>query len=277
VRALGGTITTAAGTILLAVLLAVVDTQGSRVAAADAPAAARRRTIAGTVMEMSGRPVDGLMVFAADARTDAVTAMAASDADGKVQLVVPQGRYNFGVLSPLFGVDRLVPAGTGRFELVVARLPPNVVDDAATEPAARVDAPRASSCGAAWWTRPASGSMASGGTSALKKYWYVDVLRREAPTPASISTVNCTPASAYQPGAFPTTTLGSFDIWTDAVPPRLLPAGRQRQRPGAARRALTRAAGNRERCGSVDREAVEATCSTDPSDGSFVAGRGRVR
>ena len=330
VRALRLTIALAAGAFLLAVLLAVVDTRGSRAAAADPPApAARRRTISGTVMDMTGRPLDGLMVFAADARTDAVTAMAASDAEGKVQLVVPQGRYNFGVLSPIFGVTRLVPAGPGRFELVVARLPPKVVDGAATEPAAQVDAPRGfvlrgrvvdetgvgldgirleavRETGAAIATvysgtdgtfavavpggrsrlraiapgfrsvrsahqggrlvvvmaiaaeaqevtitdgrvftvRPADSidpeytppapvkallrfayGICPGATPlsardkrALKKYWYLDVLRREAPNPASISTVTCTPASTYQPGSFPTTTLGNFDIWTDAVP-----------------------------------------------------------
>ncbi len=312
-------------------LLGVTSGRGARAAPDDPPApAVKRRTIAGTVMDMTGRPVDGLMVFAADARTDAVAAMAASDAAGKVQLVVPQGRYNFGVVSPAFGVTRLVPAGPGRFELVVARLPPSAVDGTdAAEPAASVESPRGfvlrgrvvdetgvgldgirleavresgAPIATVWsgadgtfavavpggrtrlratapgfrsarsayqggrlvvvmaiaaeaqqmtitegrvftvrpgdsidpeYTPPApvrallrfaygictsASPLRARERRALKKYWYLDVLRREAPNPASVSSVTCTSPTAYQPGSFPSTALGSFDIWNDAVP-----------------------------------------------------------
>ena len=53
---------------------------------------------------------------------------------------------------------------------------------------------------------------------ALKKYWYLDVLRSEPPNPASVSTTSCTTPSAYQPTSVPQASVGGFDIWLDAVP-----------------------------------------------------------
>ena len=280
-------------------------------------------------MDLAGKPRQGVMVFAADAVTDAVAAVAASDADGKVELLVPQGRYNFGVLSPAVGVTRLVPRGTGRFELVVAPVPPNPIEVADSQPAASIDAPRgfvlrgrvvdetgvglegirveaaretgdvvaavfsgasgtfavavpggrtrvrASAPGFksarsahqggrlvvvmaiaaeaqrvtitdgrvfsvrpadsidpeytppapvrallqfAYGVCPSSSPLKAQDKRRLKKYWYLDVLRRQPPNPATVSTTVCTPVQTYRPPSFPTTIIGSFDIWTDAVP-----------------------------------------------------------
>jgi hypothetical protein len=316
--------------IAVAGLLVLALPQRALQAAPEAPApAVKRRSIAGMVVDPAGKPLRDVMVFAADASTEAVAAVALSNEEGKVDLVVPQGRYNFGVLSATFGVTQLVPRGSGRFELVVAPLPPNPVERAASEPAARVDAPRgfvlrgrvvdetgvglegvrleaardtgpviatvySSTDGTFAMAVPggrtgvratapgfkAARSAYQGGRlvvvmaidaeaqrvtitegrvfsvrpgdsidpeytppapvrallrfaygicpsptplrardkSNLKKYWYLDVLRREPPNPATISTVTCTAASAYQPASVPSTTIGSFDIWYDAVP-----------------------------------------------------------
>jgi hypothetical protein len=112
-------------------------------AADPPPSVARRRAISGLVVDQAGKPLRGVMIFAADASTDKVVAMAASDGEGKVELVVPERRHNFGVLSPTLGVTRLIPRGPGRFGLVVAALPGNSTEGTPDEPAARIDAPRA--------------------------------------------------------------------------------------------------------------------------------------
>jgi hypothetical protein len=332
VGALHGSIARGRGrAIFIASVLAVAAADPARAAADDPPAAAvERRSIAGTVVDLAGKPMRGVMVFAADAGTDAVAAVAASDADGKVQLVVPQGRrHNFGVLSPAVGVTRLVSRGPGRFELVVTALPPNPLDVAANQPAASIDAARgfvlrgrvvdetgvglegirveaaretgdviatvfsgaggtfavavpggrsrvrASAPGFnsvrsahqggrlvvvmaiaaeaqrvtitegrvfsvrpgdsidpeytppapvrallrfAYGICPSANPLRAQDKRGLKKYWYLDVLRRERPNPASVSTTTCTPVTAYRPPGFPTTTIGDFEIWTDAVP-----------------------------------------------------------
>jgi hypothetical protein len=312
---------TSSGAVILAGLLVLATAR-----AEEGPA---RRAVAGTVVDSTGRPLRGVMVFAADASTDAVVAMAASDAQGKVELLVPQRRYNFGILSPTLGVARLIPGGAGRFQLVLTALPPNPVDTASTQPAARIDAPRAfvvrgrvvdetgvglegvrleaaRETGAviatvfsggdgtfavavpggqsrlrasapgfdpvrsarqngrlvvvmaiaaeaqrititegrvfrvrpgdsidpeytppapvkallrfAYGICPAATPLRAADRRALKKYWYLDVLRREPPNPATISTVVCTPPTAYQPTSAPRSTIGGFDIWNDAVP-----------------------------------------------------------
>jgi hypothetical protein len=329
VSTLCGSIGTGTGrAFLIASLLAVAAPD--RAAAADpAPATAQRRSIAASVVDLAGKPVRGVMVFASDAGTDAVAAMSASNDHGQVELVVPQGRYNFGVLSPAVGVTRLVPRGPGRIELVVAPLPANPIDAAANQPAASIDAPRgfvlrgrvvdetgvglegirvevvratetvvatvftgsggtfdvaipggrfrvrASAPGFnsvrsahqggrlvvvmaiaaeaqqvtitegrvfsvrpsdsidpeytppapvrallqfAYGICPSANPLRAQDKRLLKKYWYLDVLRRERPNPASVSTTVCTPVMAYRPPDFPTTTIGGFDIWNDAVP-----------------------------------------------------------
>ena len=41
--------------------------------------------------------------------------------------------------------------------------------------------------------------LAAGQKRALRRYWYLDVLRREPPNPASISATDCVPAPSYDP------------------------------------------------------------------------------
>ena len=291
-------------------------------------APAGQQTVAGAVVDTSGRPLQNVVVFAADAGSDAVAAVAVSDEAGKVALAVPPRRHNFGVLSSTLGVVRLNTPGPLRFELVVAPLPPVVTGATPDAPAARINAPRAyivrgrvvdesgaglegvrleayretgivvatsfSSADGGFaivvpggksqlrasapglftarsvqqskrlllvmaiaadlqrltftsgrvlsfrpsdsidpeytppapvrtWLQftygicPASAPLKASEKRALKKYWYLDVLRREPPNPASISTINCTPPTSYQPPAGPPTNIGGFDIWPDAI------------------------------------------------------------
>jgi hypothetical protein len=53
-------------------------------------------------------------------------------------------------------------------------------------------------------------------TAALKKYWYLDVLRSEPPNPATVSSASCTSPSDYRlpPGQ---ATVGGFELWQDAL------------------------------------------------------------
>jgi hypothetical protein len=53
--------------------------------------------------------------------------------------------------------------------------------------------------------------------AALKKYWYLDVLRTEPPNPATISTISCTPPSAAERLAAGQAIVHGFEIWDDAV------------------------------------------------------------
>jgi hypothetical protein len=298
-------------------------------AAADAGVAPRRQLVAGKVVDGNGRPLQNVLVFAADAASDAVAAVAVSDDSGLVQLTVPARRHNFGVLSATLGVTRLIAEGAAHFQLVLAPLPPGGGSGKKDPPAAHIDAPRAyvvrgrvvdeagmglggmrleasRATGTVTATAfsAADGSFAlvvPGGPSdvrasapgfktlrsaqqrgrlvvvmaiaaqpqvlnltaghllsfspsdsidpeytppapvkawlqyaygicpastplklrerqALKKYWYLDVLRRAPPNPASVSTVTCTPPTSYQPPPLPGTNLGGFEIWPESLP-----------------------------------------------------------
>lgn len=79
--------------------------------------------ITGVVRDAEERPVRQVVVFAADAKSDAVVAVAVADAAGEVRFTLPARRHNFGVISPRLGVVRLTPRGGAGFELVVGELP----------------------------------------------------------------------------------------------------------------------------------------------------------
>jgi Carboxypeptidase regulatory-like domain len=294
--------------------------------AADAPA---RRAVSALVVDAAGKPVRGVVVFAADATTHAVAAMAVSDEAGEAQLVVPPRRHDFGIQSPTFGVARFDRRGPLGFVLVVTPVPPELPDAANDAPAAKINAPqayvmsgrvideaggpleyvrvtvvrpsggvaaaaftgrdgafvllipggesvvRASALGLKTarsaqqggrlvivmgvaaeaqrltitsgrvlsfrpsdsidpeytppapvkaWLRyaygicPQSAPLKAYEKRALKKYWYLDVLRREPPNPATIATITCTTPSAYQPPSAPQGNLGGFDIPIEALP-----------------------------------------------------------
>jgi hypothetical protein len=112
-------------------------------AAADTPvpvarpaaAAGAQVTVAGRVTDPAGRPLAGVMVFAADAESDRIEAVVVTDHDGRAVLRLSARRHNFGVLSPNLGVQSLQPAGKAGFTLVLRPLPPvQVVPQAAPAP-----------------------------------------------------------------------------------------------------------------------------------------------
>jgi hypothetical protein len=294
-------------------------------ASAPKGAPGERLEVFGAVIDAAGNAVAGVTIFAADASSDVVAAIAVSDAAGKVRMTLPRRRHNFGILSARLGLRRLISHGHAHFELVITPLPPNI-GVAPAEPCARVDAARAfilrgrvvdetgagiegvrveatrqagavlatafSTTGGAFammvmggetqlrvwapglkavssafqrgrlvvvmavvvepqvvtittghvlkikpsesidpkytppanvraWLQYAYGICPSPTPlkayekRGLKEYWYLDVLRREPPNPATISTVTCMPPAAYQPMPVPQTTLGGFDIWME--------------------------------------------------------------
>jgi hypothetical protein len=95
-------------------------------------------TVAARVVDGEGRPLAGVIVFAAD--TTRVIGMAVSDGDGGVALPAPRPRYNFGLLSPVWRLGGLTPRGRGRYDLVAAPVSPAVGDGRVV---ARIEAGRA--------------------------------------------------------------------------------------------------------------------------------------
>jgi hypothetical protein len=297
------------------------------VAALADGAGAHDRVVSGRVVDPAGNPIGGLMVFAADAETDALVAMTISSGDGHVELTLPRRRHNFGILSPRLGVARLRTRGA-EFDLVVRRLPPD--EGSGPPPDAHAEWltwPRAalvrgqtldetgaglagvrlevvrrsgivssaivSGAGGAFalflpagdsWVRasapglkptqitrqdgrltivmavavdvqnvtigggrvltfrpadsidpeysppakvrsylafaygicPSTGPLKAYEKRALKRYWYLEVLRSEPPNPATISTTTCTPASHYE---IPKgqVNVGGFETWREAA------------------------------------------------------------
>lgn len=102
---------------IVAVIIAAGTTQ------AQPASAPPKRIAAGRVVDATGQPRPNVIVFATDAGTDQVVAMASSDGDGRVALILPRRRHNFGILSATLGVRDLVSRGPGRFDLVVTALP----------------------------------------------------------------------------------------------------------------------------------------------------------
>jgi carboxypeptidase family protein len=126
---------------LAALVVAVHLLWAARAGAAD-PVAPPRRTVSATVVDQAGKPLAGVMVFAADASK--VIGMAQSDATGAVELPAPRPRYNFGLLSPALHLAGVTPRGRGRYDLVAAPLPPVAAGEGVDRDVARISAGGAS-------------------------------------------------------------------------------------------------------------------------------------
>jgi hypothetical protein len=124
--------------------VAAPDGGATDTTAARAPALT---VMAGHVTDQAGAPLAGIMVFAADARTDRIASMAVSDEEGNVRLPVGRGRHNFGVVSPSLAVAQLSARGVAGFDLVLQPRPGVQRDSAEasdqTGAGARVSAPTA--------------------------------------------------------------------------------------------------------------------------------------
>jgi hypothetical protein len=80
------------------------------------------RAFSGQVVDQAGKPVAGLLVFAADRRTDGIEAMAITDQQGKLQLALLPGPHNFGVFSATLAPLLVGSRGPAAFQLVVGPL-----------------------------------------------------------------------------------------------------------------------------------------------------------
>jgi hypothetical protein len=129
-------------------LLAVLVGMDARAAEPPArPATERsnpppRRTVSATVVDLAGKPLPRVVVFAADAGK--VIGMAQSSDAGTVELPSPRPRYNFGVLSPTLRLHGVTPRGRGHYDLVVVPLPPATAGEGVEHDVARLNAPGAS-------------------------------------------------------------------------------------------------------------------------------------
>jgi hypothetical protein len=286
-------------------------------------------TVKAVVVDEARVPLPHVIVFAADATT--VIGVARSDEAGAVELPRPRPRYNFGVLSATQRLSAIAPLAQGRYQLVVAPLPPRPDEDQPLHEVAhlrapgasvfqgrvvdeaqgglggvRVEAVRSSGVVASTAFSRADGrfalvvpggeyglSASAPGLSAvrseqrlellvvvmgiasdsqtirvteghtlsfrlgdsldpeytppapvrtwllyaygicptttplraqekrnLKKYWYLDVLRRDPPNPATISASACMPPSAVPPPSPGQTSTNGFEIWREEIPTR---------------------------------------------------------
>ena len=115
---------------LLGATLCVLS--GTSAGAAPAP------TVRARVVDQAGKPLAGVVVFAADASK--VLGMAQSDEAGAVQLLSPRPRYNFGLMSPTFRLGGVTPRGPGRYDLIATPLRPAGAGDGANPEVAKITA-----------------------------------------------------------------------------------------------------------------------------------------
>src|SRR5437660_82027 len=85
------------------------------------------RGVSARVVDQAGKPLAGVVVFAAEASK--VVGMALSDEAGAVELPRPRPRYNFGLMSPALRLAGVTPRGPRRFDLIAAPLPPAPAGD----------------------------------------------------------------------------------------------------------------------------------------------------
>jgi hypothetical protein len=178
-------------------------------------AAARIKTqnatlMRGRVVDEAGGGLPGSRLEAVRSGDEAATvATTASDRDGRFALGLPGGDYQLRVLAPGFRPARLSRSnGDLILVMAIAAEPQRIdigqghtlsfriadsIDPEYTPPAAV----------RAWllWAYnicPWAGAVPARERTAVKKYWYLDVLRTAPPSPATISTANCQPPSQYQ-------------------------------------------------------------------------------
>jgi hypothetical protein len=108
------------------------------------PAPPPHRLFDGQVVDQAGRPAVGLLVFAADRRTDAIEAMAVTDPQGKLRLSLLPGPHNFGVFSAKLAPLLVSSPGPAAFQLVVGplRAPAEVAGGATTPVTLEAGGPR---------------------------------------------------------------------------------------------------------------------------------------
>jgi hypothetical protein len=190
----------------------------------------RASVIRGRVVDETGQGLAGIRVEGIRP-TGTAAAVAISGPNGVFALAVPGGETRLDAYAPgLKLVRSSVPTaaagrGAGRARVVlvmgvaadiqnivvtagrVLRVRPQDSIDPEYSPPAPVKAWLLYAYGICAQTKP----MTRAQKQALKKYWYLDVLRRDPPNPASIAGGNCSPPSLYdQPSLRVTAGFGSL-------------------------------------------------------------------
>ena len=198
----------------------------------------RASVIRGRVVDESGQGLAGVRVEGIRP-TGTAAAVAISGPNGVFALAVPGGETRLDAYAPgLKLVRSSVPsgaagrgAGRSRVLLVmgvaadiqnivvtegrVLRVRPQDSIDPEYSPPAPVKAWLLFAYGICAQTRP----MTRAQKRALKKYWYLDVLRREPPNPASIAGGNCSPPSLYDQSLLRVTAGFGSLVGLDGPPP----------------------------------------------------------
>ena len=179
----------------------------------DAPGGAARVSSA-TAFVLRGRTVDETGVGLEGSQIQAVrgegppVTSAISGKDGRFAMGLPGGTYVIRVYAPGFRTSKLARQN-GEVVLVMAiAAEPQRVDIAGNSLTFRlqdsIDPEYTPPAKVRAWLQIAYGICGSSNPlraherRALKKYWYLDVLRTAPPNPATISTANCAPPSQYQ-------------------------------------------------------------------------------
>ena len=186
----------------------------------------------GRVLDEAGRGLQGVRVEAARA-TGPIASTVLSTTGGDFALVVPGGTFALRASAP--GLVPLRGAREGERLVVVMTVATSIQTVTVTtgrtlsfrtsdsvDPEYAPPAPVRAWLQFAYGICPSAGPLRAHEKRALKKYWYLDVLRLEPPNPATISTLTCVPPSAADRLAAGQGTTQGFEIWEDGVVAPLL-------------------------------------------------------
>jgi hypothetical protein len=183
----------------------------------DRPAAGAARLQTKNAILLRGRVVDeaggGLPASRLEAVRNgddpATVAATSSDGQGRFALGLPGGDYQLRVLAPGFRPTRFSRHGGQLILVMTIAAEAQRIDigqghtlsfrlEDSIDPEYTPPAPVRAWLLWAYNICPWAGAIPARERKAVKKYWYLDVLRTAPPSPATISTANCSPPSQYQ-------------------------------------------------------------------------------
>jgi hypothetical protein len=191
--------------------------------------APRAFVLRGRVVDEGGGGLEGVRIESVRPAGSVATA-ALTAVGGQFAVMVPGGRSTVRALAPGFKLARSAyKDGRLIVVLAIAAEPQRITITSGRvlsfRPADSLDpeylppAPVRAWLQYAYGICPHSGILKAHERREMKKYWYLDVLRREPPNPASISTVNCLPPSQYQQLPPGQTMSQGFEVWVEAALP----------------------------------------------------------
>jgi hypothetical protein len=165
--------------------------------------------VRGRVLDEAGDALGGVRVEAVRA-SGAIAAVAVSASDGRFALVLPGGAFTLRPFAPGLKTAKVGRDKEQQIVVVMAvAVEPQSVQiyaghvlkfrledsiDPEYSPPPTVRAWLAYSYGICPSTQP----LTAGEKRSLKKYWYLDVLRREPPNPATVDSANCVPPGMWE-------------------------------------------------------------------------------